>query len=803
MSSDDLAAEQAYLDWAYEQIDEMIARSQRGPAQANDAHAYRAAQALARSRAEHLERARKHPKGLAIGRMDLVEEMLGTYYVGRAHVDGEDGEPAVIDFRAPLGERFFQAGHADPMGIGRRRTFKMSYQTLEQISDEILIQGFVPPTSVLEVPLPPEQPAAAPEREAPPSESTEAHPDPETPPVEHTEPVTESRPGPVVVPAIADVTGFEIRARDLLLDELEAARTGEMHDVVATIQADQDRLMRADPSVPLVIQGGPGTGKTVVGLHRAAWVLYQQREQIGQESILIIGPNPTFLDYISGVLPSLGETSAHQVTFDRLATSSLPAKQRERLAVTGTDSPGARHIKGRVVMARVIANAIWMNAAPAPVTVAAGRYRFSLDVDEVESVLLVLRERARTYQHARDSLYAALADQVAHKARQRIEAVEQRSARVDELGPLRNATLADLQQQRVSRSLLPPADPLRVVQRLLSDSVLLSHAAEGLLGPEEQQTLLSPPSTNRAWTAGDLPLVDEAAALISGDVTSYSHVIVDEAQDLSPAQWRMVRRRSQRGSITILGDLAQRTSPWAPDSWEQILQFLGLAERGRVAELKLGYRIPSPVSEFACRLLPEIAPGLEPPTSFREGEPVVIRDIAHLSDVTDHVRASLRRPGTLAVIAPDLLVSSIREILQAADGLSDAPAVLTPDEAKGLEFDTVVVVEPSQIAANSPVGLRRLFIALTRATHRLEVLSSTPLPHELEAPATCACGLALLPTWRHCPVCGAQHDRATESTPHYRFYDGQLRCQAHRQAGCAQCRPPDGYRAVRGEWRPA
>ena len=853
---DDIRAEQAYVDWAYEQIDHMLDKADRLAGGANDAATYRALTQMGNRRHEALRHPREHPKGLVIGRMDLIDHDLPTAYIGREHVDGDDEMPAVIDFRADIATRFYQAGHSDPLGVGRRRTFKMSRKTVEQLDDELLIRGFVPPKPRLDVaspptttppsPVPPPTVAPAPAppkpevvQPAPPAPSkptrvppwrrkrvkqTETAP-PKAPPPPASDPqppTPQPVPPPIHAPARdledgfqplvgesprlarpTDGEVFEIRARDLLLEELEASRTGEMHDVVATIQADQDRLMRADPKAPLVIQGGPGTGKTVVGLHRAAWVLYEQRRELGEESVLIIGPNSRFLDYIGAVLPSLGESKATQTTLEGLAHSVLSDAQRKRIEIETVDRPLAYRVKGRSRMATIIANAIWGQAVVEPIKVTAGRFTLALDSEVVQSLIQRLRETSSSYRHAQSRVADVLTARLTDEAKRRIVIREGRDARTDELISIRDAVTLAVQDQGLGRRVLPAIEPRRLIERLLTERAFLDASAEGLLETEELEALL-PPGTERKhhWTSADLPLIDEAAAQTRETTHNFSHVVVDEAQDLSPMQWRMVKRRVRGASLTIVGDLAQRTSPWAPEDWGSVLQYLGFADRAKIAELGLGYRITKPVCEFACRLLPEIAPTIAAPTSLRQGDPVRVVTIGSLPETITHLDELVAQSqGSAAVIAPPAVTGQLAALLPEA--LVAKVSVLTPVEAKGLEYDNVIVVEPKVIAGDSVNGLRQLFIAMTRATHRLVVLTTAGLPPELDPPATCQCGLALQSIWRHCPVCGSAYEAATADVPaRYRLTAAGLRCRRHRRSGCPECGPPPGYQPAGTDWQP-
>lgn len=759
------ALEQAYVEWAYERLDAMVAGvAAPVPDVAADGGGHTALKQIRESRRNQLTAARDHERGLVIGRLDLVEG--DTYYVGMCHVDGDGGDPAVVDWRTGVGERFYQASTTQALGIGRRRNFVMRRRHLESVDDELLVRGFRPPASGLDVAAPPDGidlPAPPPR----PGEEVTSPADVESAQAHGTQgpPLTaESEVGEIAVEA----ANAELRARDLLLAELEASRTGEMHDVVATIQADQDRLIRADPTVPLLIQGGPGTGKTVVGLHRAAWVLFEQRRHLGSESVLIVGPNPRFLDYIGGVLPALGESAARQITLDELGVSALPATQRDAVEVRATDSDAAARAKAGQGMASVIARAIRLQVRPQAVTVAHGLHKVELSEQEVAEAVARLFEGGQSYRSVQERFPGALASRCVQLFQERSVMRTGRSPLERERADFLDAAKQVLTVER--RTILPTLEGARLVNRLLTEPDLLSAAAEGVLDARAQAAVLRTRGGQTQWTASDLPLIDEAHCQLVGQPTSYSHVVIDEAQDLSPMQWRMVLRRAQRASMTILGDLAQGTAPWSPTRWDQVLHACGLEDRAAVGQLAMGYRIPKPVSDFACRLLPETAPGLNAPTSFREGEEPSIEKInGSVGSATARVsRAVKSTVGTTAVIAPPRLADPLRQAIDGSSALAGRQvSVLEAPEAKGLEFDNVIVVEPAEIAGSTQRGLRAVFVALTRATKHLLILTSTELPGALRdaspagvapfrvgAPAECACGFKLEQEWRFCPACG-------------------------------------------------
>ncbi len=517
----------------------------------------------------------------------------------------------------------------------------------------------------------------------------------------------------------------------ILAAEIERPRVGPMRDIVATIQPEQDVIVRADVSETICVQGAPGTGKTAVGLHRAAYLLYTHRDRLRRGGVLVVGPNTTFLRYISAVLPALGEVEVRQLTLDQLVG--------ERVDVRVEDPPAVATLKGDPRMARVIDNAVHAGLAEPtePVVVTTGSRRWRVPTYELAEIVAELRSRDVRYGAAR----AMLAQRLAHAVLTKMEAAgESPDDRVQDTvarsAPVRSA---------VAR-LWPAVDPVRVVLRLLSDAEALAAAADGVLTAEEQATLLWPrpargPKSAR-WSLADAVLVDEAADLVER-VPSLGHVVLDEAQDLSPMQLRAVGRRCSTAAATVLGDIAQGTTPWATSGWDRTLEHLGKPD-AHVEVLSRGYRVPAAVIEFAARLLPHIAPGVDAPESVRENDGRL--DVVGAQDVAAAVATELDRvladPGSVGVVVADAGVGALSEVLGVPHDVlgrhdTDARVVLVPASlAKGLEYDHVLVVEPAAIVEGEPStwqGLRRLYVVLTRAVSGLTVVHSRPLPDELAA----------------------------------------------------------------------
>src|SRR6266581_2424427 len=497
------------------------------------------------------------------GQADIGSALPGEqFHIGRRHVHDPDGHPVVIDWRAPVSRPFYRASQAEPMGLAHRRRFGFSGGELTAYEDEDFTSAG------------PREPGQAGRPDAPLSR--------------------------------------------ILIDEIERPRSGPMRDIVSTIQPDQDDIVRADAARTVCVQGAPGTGKTAVGLHRVAYLLYAYPERMRRGGVLVVGPNRAFLGYIRGVLPALGELDVSQMTVAELVGTAMPAPAREKMraaAKSGAARSGAANnaaaknsaaknalvdnaagsasspdeaarIKGDARMAEVLRRALWSHVTvPAAGVVLPRGARRQLLAHRIAHVILTRMEEAgepcddRTHDAVRRSL------------------------------PVKAAVDA----------IWPPVDSVRLVMRLLSDQALLAAAAEGVLSAAEQETIRWPGSArsprSAPWSAADAVLVDEAADLIER-TASLNHVVLDEAQDLSAMECRAIGRRCSTGSATVLGDLAQGTTAWAATSWPAMLGHLGKPDAA-VRELDVGYRVPRQILDYASRLLPAIAPGLRPASSLR------------------------------------------------------------------------------------------------------------------------------------------------------------------------------------------
>ncbi|MEU6430235.1 AAA family ATPase [Microbispora sp. NPDC046973] len=531
-----------------------------------------------------------------------------------------------------------------------------------------------------------------------------------------------------------DLTAYEDEPLDgralgqsrLLTEEIERPRTGPMRDIVATIQPDQDEIVRADLGVTVCVQGAPGTGKTAVGLHRAAYLLFTHREKLARSGVTIVGPNRAFLSYISSVLPALGEVKVDQTTVAGvLGDHAHP------------EDPAAAAVKGDARMAEVVKRALWLHVTkPAEgVLFTKGINRYRVPDHEVREIVASLRGTTR-YGPGRATLAQRLAHAVLVQMERRGESPDDR---------VQDAVARSKPVKAVLDAAWPKLTPEQVLFRLLSDPEFLAKAARSDLSPEEQQLIVwrKPYKSHRSakWTAADAALLDELGDLIER-TPSQGHLVVDEAQDLSAMQLRALGRRCRTGSATVLGDLAQGTTPWSARSWKTVLDHLGQPS-GEVTELTLGFRVPREVLDFAARLLPSVAPELAPPRSLRPGAGSlsVRRETDVAAALPEAVRQALAQEGSIGVIAADSGLPSLSAALEAAgvphtvlgpDSTGDDRVLLVPATlAKGLEYDHVIVAEPAAIAEAEERGLARLYVVLTRAVTSLTVLHSRDLPEEL------------------------------------------------------------------------
>ena len=614
--------------------------------------------------------------GDAVEDATVTDEVASAFFhIGRRHVHDPHGTPVVIDWRAPVSRPFYRASQSDPMGLDRRRRFGFSGGELTAFEDErfgLGQRGQVGPVGQ----------AAAPSR--------------------------------------------------ILIEEIERPRSGPMRDIVATIQPEQDDIVRAGLEHTVCVQGAPGTGKTAVGLHRVAYLLYAYSQRLSRGGVIVVGPNKAFLAYIERVLPALGELDVTQLSVTDL-TAAVP--------VRGTDAEFAARIKGDARMAAVLRNALWVQLEPPAeaIILARGSRRWRVPAYEIADLVTELRDRGVRYGTGREML----SHRIAHVILSRMEASGETCDDRTHESVRRSRTV----QQTVAQ-VWPKADPVRLVFSLLADPELRARAADGILDVAEQAAIgwASPPRGpgSARWSAADAVLIDEATDLIER-TPSLAHIVIDEAQDLSPMQCRAIGRRCATGSATVLGDIAQGTTPWATGSWQQLLGHLGKSEAD-LRVLDVGYRVPRQILDFASRLLPYIAPDLTPASSLRQDAGALqlrqVEPAGFASALAEACADALRTPGSAAIIVADEQIPAVTELLArrgvphaVLDGAaaSDVPVLVPVTLAKGLEFDQVIVVEPARIAAAEARGLHRLYVALTRAVSRLTVLHAEPLPRELGA----------------------------------------------------------------------
>ena len=517
-------------------------------------------------------------------------------------------------------------------------------------------------------------------------------------------------------------------ASAILQQEIERPRIGPMRDIVATIQPDQDEIVRADLRTTVCVQGAPGTGKTAVGLHRAAYLLYAHRDQLRRSGVLVVGPNRAFLGYIAEVLPALGEVTVAQRSLDDLV---------EGVATHPVLDVAREELVGQSRMAEVIRQAVWsrVGTPTEAVVLPIGSRRWRVGSATMAGILEDLRVHGSRYHASRTMLSMRIADHI-------LRAMEESGDSPDD------RTLEAVARSRPVRAavdaLWPKLSAPALVRELFSDPVVLAAAAEGVYDADEQAALLwaKPPRSLKAcrWTPADAYCIDEATDVLDR-IPSVGHVILDEAQDLSAMQLRAVGRRCSTGSATVLGDLAQGTTPWAALRWSEVLTELGKPD-AVVEVLTKGYRVPHQLIEYANRLLPVIAPGVAPAESVRSS--VGALTISGGPDVLGRAAALVAsldpEQGSVAVVCSDRTADAVLGALS-VDGLepvdlrtADAPgrlAVVPASLAKGLEFDHVIVLEPADIAAAESRGLRRLYVVLTRAVSALTILHERPLPAEL------------------------------------------------------------------------
>ncbi len=703
-----MVEEQAHLDRVHDRVEWLRRRAEE---RAADAAADRSG-ATFQARYERDVTAHHHAtrrvrytfgdvESLAFGRLDLADG--DGLHIGRVSVIDEDGDVLLVDWRAPAAAAFYQATSARPIGVARRRTLLTRGRELVDLDDELLD-------------------GAASDRLG-----------------------------------LAAVTG-----QGALLAALARERSGRMRDIVATIQGEQDRIIRAPASGTLVVSGGPGTGKTVVALHRVAYLLYRDRDRFEGRGVLVVGPSTAFTEYTARVLPALGEDRAVQRPLAGLA----PRGSR----VEGWDPPDVGRVKGSLAMVDLLRRTLEESLPPIPPTT-----RFSFQGTTVTVPghrLAALRQRhlsrlqvgvpGGSYHDRTPVAVEALEDHLfsawtaAHRAGgNRVPEDRDLVAFVSTLEAAPEVVL-------LRRCFWPERDADETLAALATGRIELAEVADGLLDPADRGRLTEAWERATCWTIDDVALLDELVALLGtppsrrpapvrrddddpglrlstealhvevapSDIEAdayrdFAHVVVDEAQDLTPMQWRAVSRRGPYASWTVVGDLAQRSRVSEPSSWEEVARLIG-RRSVEVTTLEVNYRTPVEIAELARDVLeaaghdPRLAPRAVRATGHRPRH-VVAEDLPGATrDLVAELLAA--RGGTVAVLADEDVVPDLRAVVDEVAGEDrDRVRVLEVREAKGLEFDDVLVVDPVQIMGRSEVGTHQLYVAVTRATRSLTV----------------------------------------------------------------------------------
>jgi DNA helicase IV len=752
LNNEELAHEQEYVSMLYRRLDSNRERASRHLAsvmrQNGGTHQARSEREnLTVMYYRQLAQFDAAENGLCFGRLDFEND--DVRYIGRIGLradDSGDYEPLLMDWRAPAARPFYLATAASRDGVRRRRHIKSRLRTVTGLDDEVLDLTVADPS-------------------------------------EH--------------------QGLTSEAA--LLSAVNAHRTGRMSDIVETIQAEQDQIIRSPLSGVQVVQGGPGTGKTAVALHRAAYLLYTHRDQLTKRGVLIVGPNTTFLRYIADVLPSLGETGVLMSTIAELFPGVAPRRTEPAETVA---------VKGRAVMAEVLATAVkdrqWVPGDG--IGVRFDRAQLHLDRRTCQRARTRARQSRRPHNQARSVFVREIIEALADQVERGLDAIAEGPGTL--LGEvdrpiIRQELRSSPEVRRVLQQLWPALTAQRLLDDLFSDPGRLNAAARQL--PESDRALLRR-APGAAWTAADIPLLDEAAELLGDDDRAarieaerrrqaradyaqgvldimsrdteddadpemllgsdmidadrlaerhdaneylttaeraaidrswaFGHVIVDEAQELSEMAWRMLMRRCPARSMTLVGDVAQTGDPAGISSWAQALE-PHLGDRWRLAQLTINYRAPAEVMDLAAGVLAAIDPELAPPRSVREtGVRPWLRQagpagFGELLAETVVAEAGRLTGGRLAVLVPAGRLDELAKLVTAAvpeatvgddPDLASPVVLLSVPQAKGLEFDSVIVADPGGIVTGARHGLGDLYVALTRATQRLGVVSCGELP---------------------------------------------------------------------------
>lgn len=737
-----VAEEQEFVDRAYSRLDQLRSqyREQRQKIDANhgvgNAQGWTERDALATHFAELSSRLDNVEERLVFGRLDMKDH--ATHYIGRISLLDEHSAPLLVDWRAPISAPFYQATAQEPLGVVRRRHIATRARTVTSVEDELL----------------------------------------DVDQAQH--------------------QGLTLQGEGALMSALSSARSGRMGDIVATIQGEQDRVIRASDRGILVVQGGPGTGKTAVALHRAAYLLYTQRERLERSGVLIIGPSRTFLRYIEQVLPSLGESGVVQMTIGDIVPG---------LSAQDDDPVDIAAIKGRAAFSRILREAVRLipRLPDRDQVLQVWNRRVTLRIKDVQEALSRARRSGRPHNVARESFAMGLMELLA--GRLIVEAGDASSTADIDPDDLRTwmSEIRDSVDARraINLAWMPTQAPV-FLRKLWSRPDLLAQANRKAGTPLSVEDLsLLYRAQYEPLTISDIPLIDEleellgtldlasaqkrraeeqrekeereranealnATGLGGGIVTAdmlmrqtqeapslrplaeraradrswtYGHIVIDEAQDLSPMAWRCLLRRCPSRSMTVVGDLDQKRGHRRPNSWKQAL---GPAARAFSEEfvLSISYRTPRALTRIAQAVMAQHGtPVLYPMEAVRDVPNCYQVSHTHkdtlkecISQVVSAMEERLDREegegkGRICVIVPDAQAQLWHADESGASALDQRVSYLTAAGSKGLEFDSVVVVEPGAILEQ---GSGDLFVALTRATHDLHAVTTTELPRGME-----------------------------------------------------------------------
>ncbi|MFI2506101.1 HelD family protein [Streptomyces sp. NPDC018972] len=678
-------------------------------------------------------------ENLVIGRVDASDpaEGIETWYVGRRGVWDDDHNPVVMNWTNELAKKWFDASPESPGEVVLRRRLICSQRVVDDYADDIAPAASATPAPSGAVP----RPRTAPE--------TAEQPSPPRRPAAQGEKAGQDTPGrPALTPG--DIARIHRRKPqqpdDFLLRDLQRSRSGRMRDIVETIRRDQMALVTGTPSEILVVQGGPGTGKSAVGLHRVTWLV--NNDHFKARDILVIGPHQRFLDYVGQVLPTLGTRDVNAVQLSRLWDGDIRGADSVRTRLVKSDERMAAVLRRRVegeyrpaALDDLVTAPSYEGDEPAFV-VTVGGTTLRVARSEILTALETVQRGGGSYRERRDRFRGLLVDLLLRE----LVAVAPRRSRDR---TIRRDLERNRRVERLVERVWPSPGPAEALRALYDSPQLLQACAEGILDEAEQEVLHRPRAAKadeEPWTLDDRVCLEELRHLITGETPRhYGHVIIDEAQDLTPMQARSLRRRlAVNGSMTVLGDLAQATGPHAYDDWDRLGTLLSDHGDCTLAELNTSYRVPAEIMDFAAPLARAIAPALPYPQAVRDAGDDAVRVVeaeadALIAETLAQVRRLIgttdgRSLRSVAVIVPDdsVWATEIDRRLAEADGITAeerrAISVLPASQAKGMEFDHVLVVEPSAVAGREPVGLRLLYIALTRSTQSLTIMHSTPLP---------------------------------------------------------------------------